>query len=162
MAQKAYQSSFSKPRIDNSSVTILQSEWHHQITDLIVRYATEILEKHGARVTLISVPGCMELPITAQWIARQSEKPDAIIAIGIILKGDTDHYVTVRDGAISGLVRVMLDESIPILNEILPVFDIAQAHARASADEHNKGIEAAHACIDIINLKRSLDSKAST
>lgn len=156
MAQKSYSPSASRSRIECARVAIIQGAWHRDLSDVLVKHATEILVSHGASVETHVLPGCMELPLAAQKLASSNKRPDAIIAFGIVIKGETDHYETVRDFSIQGLGRVMLDEKIPVINEILPVHDIAHARSRCADNEFNKGIEAAHACIDMITWLKTI------
>jgi 6,7-dimethyl-8-ribityllumazine synthase len=151
MAQIAYSINSNRSRIDGAHVAIIQGAWHRDMSDLLVKYCSDILVAHGALVRVHILPGCMELPLAAQQLALSKERPDAIVAFGIIIKGETDHYETVRDFSIAGLGRVMLDQQIPVINEILPVHAIEHAQKRCADNEFNKGIEAAHACIDILS-----------
>ena len=151
MSQISYNASSNRPRIDGACVAIIQGAWHSEMSDVLVKHCSDILITHGARVEVHVLPGCMELPLAAQKLALSKERPDAIVAFGIIIKGDTDHYETVRDFSIAGLGRVMLDQQIPIINEILPVHAIEQAQKRCADNEFNKGIEAAHACLDMLS-----------
>ena len=74
----------------------------------------------------------------------------------MVLKGDTFHFEMIIDECVRGLGEVSRAARVPIINEILPVTELAQAQARAAADEFNKGIEAAAAAIEIIHWRRRL------
>ena len=156
MAQKPYQLTTTRSRIDGARIAIIQGSWHSDMSDVLVRHCKDILLAHGAQVEVHILPGCMELPLAAQQLALSKQRPDAIVAFGIIIKGDTDHYETVRDFSITGLGRVMLDQQIPVINEILPVHDIEDAKKRCADNEFNKGIEAAHACLDMLAWLKAL------
>lgn len=141
--------------IKGATVAILQAKWHSEHTDKMVSACQEILTRAEAKgIDVIKVPGSYELSLTAKLLAKQ-KKYDAIIVFGVILKGETDHYKVILDTCISGLERVMYDFEIPIIMELLPVNDIKQVIER-SEGKNNKGIEAALAAIEIINLKSSL------
>lgn len=145
------------PQLPDASVAIIQSKWHRELSDKMVARCQETLQRAGisnSRVHLL--PGALELPFAAQELARSAPKPDAIIAFGIILKGETDHYETVRDECNRGLSAVALEESVPILNAVLPVHTIKHAEDRCADNEFNKGIEAALAAIEMIAWRRSI------
>lgn len=153
MAKKSHDGD-SLERIDEARVAIIQGSWHSELSDALVKRCREILEGQGAVVDCHVLPGCLELPLAAQRLARQPNQPEAIIAFGIIVRGDTDHYDVVRDVSIGGLGRVMLNEDVPVIIEVLPVHKIEQAIERSSDNEFNKGIEAAHAAIGTIAWRR--------
>ncbi len=80
--------------------------------------AIEVLEKAGEKYEVIHVPGAIEIPIAAQKFIR-AKKPDAVIALGCVTKGETGHYDLVLRSCIDGLTRVALDESVPIIQGVL-------------------------------------------
>jgi 6,7-dimethyl-8-ribityllumazine synthase len=92
------------------------------------------------------VPGALELPLAAQRLAR-SGAYDAIIAIGCVIRGDTSHYDLVCEGALQGLLRVSLDESLPVIFGVITTEDKAQALARCSGGPHDAGRHAAEAAV---------------
>ena len=152
--KKAYDPSKIAP-IAGARVAIVQAAWHKEITDRMVEASSEILTLAKCElVELYPVPGTYEIPLTAKLLAK-SGKFDAIIVYGIIVKGDTDHYDVIVQTAIRELGKVMYDFEVPIIMEILPVFKIEDAIIR-SEGEHNKGIEAAQATIDIVTLYRKM------
>ena len=81
---------------------------------------------------------------------------DAVVCLGVVLKGDTMHFEMIIDEVVRGLGEVSRQGRVPIINEILPVTDLAQAKSRAADDGLNKGIEAAVAAIEIIAWRRGL------
>jgi len=144
------------PRIPGAKVAIIQSKWHREMSDMMVKKCCEVLAVAGITNPAIHIlPGSLELPLAAQDLARNDPQLEAIIAFGIIIKGDTDHYDVVRDECTRGLGAVSLACSIPILMEIIPVTDIKFARARCADDEFNKGIEAAVAAVEMIHWRRS-------
>lgn len=141
------------PKIDGAKVAILQAKWHREQTDLMVEKCLEILGAAGAGSEVHVLPGSLELPLAADRLAK-SRKYDAIVAFGVILKGETYHFELILNMIEQGFVRVMHDRDIPILIEVMPVTSIEQVIARAGDDDHNKGIEAALAAIEIIKWRR--------
>ncbi len=105
-------------------------------------------------ITVLKVPGALELPIAAQALAESGV--DAVIAIGAVVKGETDHYEIVVRESTSGISRVALDTGIPVTNAILAVHDYALAVERAGANDANKGVDAAHAAVLTATALRDL------
>ncbi|MCF7812265.1 6,7-dimethyl-8-ribityllumazine synthase [Candidatus Gracilibacteria bacterium] len=110
-------------------ILILTAHFRSDITDKLEASAVEVLKKAQETYEIIRVPGAVELPIAAQKMIRK-KKPDAIIALGCVLKGDTDHYEYVIDACRDGLVRVSLDESIPIVHGVLACQELRHAQER--------------------------------
>lgn len=143
--------------LDASSlhVGVAAALWNQAITDRLMDGALTRLADLGAKeVSLIRVPGALEVPLAAQKLAEAG--CDAVIAIGAVVKGETDHYdIVVRESA-SGISRVALDAGIPVANAILAVHDYALAVERAGAGEANKGSEAVDAAVAAANALRQL------
>ena len=115
----------------------------------------EVLRSAGCEEPEVhTLPGCLELPLAARRLARRSPDLEAIIAFGVILKGDTYHFDMVKDLCMRGLERVMFECDIPIINEVLPVTSLDDAAARSANNEFNKGIEAAIAAAEVIHWRR--------
>ncbi len=157
--KKAYDATKITP-IAGAKVAIVQAAWHKEHSDRMVEVSKEILETAKcSSVDIFQVPGAYEIPLFAKKLAKL-KKYEAIIVYGIIVKGDTDHYQVLLQTVITELGKVMYDFEVPIIMEILPVFRLEDAIAR-TIEEHNKGIEAALATIEIITLTRKL-SEAGT
>jgi 6,7-dimethyl-8-ribityllumazine synthase len=132
--------------------------WNQNITDLLLSGATERCEVLGvSKVTVLRVPGALELPIAAQALA--SKGCDGVVVIGTVIKGDTDHYQIVSREASSGISRVALDSGVPITNAILAVHDLEQALDRAGVGANNKGVEAVDAAVITANALRALSEQ---
>lgn len=144
------------PLDHGAAVAILRSKWHADIVASLHRKCVSVLRAKGVdRIDSHLLPGCFEFPYAANELA-QASKLDAIICLGVVLKGDTYHFEMIVDACVRGLGEVSRLARIPIINEILPVVDLAQAQARAADDEFNKGIEAAVAAVEIIRWKRRI------
>lgn len=152
------------PRIDGARVTVLQSGWYAEHTDEMVRKCRAVLREAGcAAVDVERVPGALELPFAAQTLAASAaRRPDAIVCIGAIVKGETLHFETVAEECIRGLGEVMRRHDIPIIIEVLPVLSIDQLVARSGDDDRNKGIEAAVAAAEVVAWRRKLEGDPST
>ena len=107
------------------------------------------------RIDILRVPGALELPLTCQKLA-QSQKYQAVLALGAVIEGGTSHYDIVINESARGLSEVALATGLPILNAILTVRGRAQANERSQDDERNKGSEAALAAIQMANLFKKL------
>ena len=144
------------PHIAGARVALLCSKWYGDIVAALRSRCTAVLRANGARVEAHTLPGCFEFPFAANELAQRSPAPEAIVCLGVILKGDTYHFEMIADECVRGLGAVSRQWRVPIINEILPVANIAQAEARAGDDDLNKGIEAAAAAIEIIDWRRRL------
>lgn len=152
--QTIYDSSLSGV-IPGARIAILQSKWHSDYTDSMVTVCRELLEKaQASEIDHHVVPGCYELPLAATKLAR-SFRYDAIVVFGAIVKGETDHYTMILDTCIQEFGRLMCEQEIPIVMEIMPVHDIEHLAARSSGP-HNKGIEAAKAAVDMLLWLRGI------
>jgi 6,7-dimethyl-8-ribityllumazine synthase len=126
-------------------VGIAVATWNRSVTDRLLDAAVARLEALGAGVTVLRVPGALELPVASRALVEAG--CDAIVAIGTIVRGDTDHYEIVVRESTAGIARVALDSGIPVANAILAVNEFAHAVGRAGAGPANKGFEAAEAAV---------------
>ncbi len=137
-------------------VVILRSKWYADIIAGLHAKCVEVLTAKGVdEIVTHTLPGSFEFPFAANELINAQDRPDAIICLGVVLKGDTYHFEMIVDECVRGLGAVSRAARVPIINEVLPVTDIAQAESRAADDEFNKGIEAAAAAIEIIHWRRT-------
>jgi 6,7-dimethyl-8-ribityllumazine synthase len=117
----------------------------------------ELLSLGTARsgIESLEVPGAFELPLAAQ-VAAASGRYDAIVALGAVIKGDTDHYEHVARESAAGLARVSLQSGVPVAFGVLTVRKESQALARSRPGPDNKGAEAARAAVAMVHALRSL------
>ncbi|MCB0335189.1 MAG: 6,7-dimethyl-8-ribityllumazine synthase [Bdellovibrionales bacterium] len=145
------------PQIPDAQIAIVQSKWYREYTDSMVGKCVETLQTTGCQDPEIHVlPGSLELPLAAQYLIQRRTELEAIIAFGVIVKGETFHFEMISNECMRGFGQVMLDYDIPILVEVIPVTDIELIKARSGDSPHNKGIEAAIAAAEIIAWRRSL------
>jgi len=128
-------------------VGIVAAQWHEVVMNGLIEGAIRACERAGASHELIRVPGAFELPLGAQLAAR-SDKFDALVALGVVIRGGTPHFDFVCDGATQGLTRVCLDTHMPIGFGLLTVDNEEQALDRAGLadsreDKGNEAVEAA-------------------
>ena len=138
---------------------VIASRFNRLIVDPLVKGALDTLASHGAQSELIWVPGALEIPVVAQQAAR-TRKYDALICLGAVIKGSTDHYEHVSREVHSGVTRVSLDASIPVTMGVLTVENMAQALERAGGTCGNIGANAALAAIDTVKTLKNLGSQA--
>ena len=112
----------------------------------------------GATTTLLQVPGAFEIPLVVRELAMQ-KRGDAIIAIGVILKGKTDHAENLSRSVTDALQRIAIGHGIPVINAVLSFDDEDQARERCLEDEINRGTEAARAAVEIANVISKLRNK---
>ena len=136
------------------AVTILVASWHPEIADALLSGAERSLKAAGNDVySIIKVPGAFELPLAAKWAIEDGA--DVVIALGVVIKGETPHFDFVCDAATTGLTQVQLDTDTPIGFGLLTVDNLQQALDRAGlpASKEDKGAEAVEAAISMAMLR---------
>jgi 6,7-dimethyl-8-ribityllumazine synthase len=140
-------------------IAILQSKWYPEIVGSMSTTCVRVLAEHGyPNVDVHTLPGSLELPLAAADLLANDENGeiDALICFGVIVKGETLHFEMITNECMRGLSDAMLKYRRPVIVEVLPVFAIEDAQARAADDEFNKGYEAAAAAIEMIAWRRSV------
>jgi 6,7-dimethyl-8-ribityllumazine synthase len=152
-----------RPSARGLRVLILGSEFNALVVDGLVAGARKALREMGAapgRVEVVAVPGAFELPPAAAAAAR-SGRYDAIVALGAVIRGDTDHYEHVAREVSTGLAVVARETGVPLGFGVLTVREESQALARSAPGPHNKGAEAARAAVAMVEVMRRLEPGAS-
>jgi 6,7-dimethyl-8-ribityllumazine synthase len=144
------------PECDGIRLAVVATKWHRKITDNLVDRA--LLAAKQAKVdepTVVRVSGAMELPVITQALAKHH---DAVVALGVVIRGGTPHFEYVCDAVTAGLTRVSLDEGTPIGNGVLTVNDEQQALDRAGFPDsvEDKGFEACVAALEAALVLRGL------
>ena len=124
------------------SIGIVATSWHPEITDQLLERAVEAARASGVTTpTVVRAPGAVELPVVAQALA---ERYDAVVALGVVIRGGTPHFEYVCDAVTAGLTRVALDAGKPVGNGVLTCDTEEQARDRAglSGSAEDKGWEA--------------------
>jgi 6,7-dimethyl-8-ribityllumazine synthase len=137
-------------------VGIVVSRWNREITEDLLNGALRALTVCGVpaeQITILEVPGALEIPIAAERLASMGI--DAIVAIGCVIKGETAHFEHVSRLALDGIAAISRDYEIPVTCGILTTYDVAQATARSGLDDANVGSQAALAAVETANLLRS-------
>ena len=140
-------------RAGGKKIGVAVAEFNAAITDGLLAGALQALEEAGtAEVTVVRVPGALELPVAAKHLIEAGH--DAVVALGAVIRGETDHYEHVAMQSMAGLSRLALATGVPIGNAILTVREYEHAHDRSLPGRGNKGYEAA------VTVLESLDALA--
>ena len=139
-------------------VCIVVAQWNAFVTHKLLDGAKAGLGERGVRaddVTVAWVPGSFEVPAAARW-AAESDDFDAVIAIGAVIKGETDHYEHIAGQAAAGLMEAAQATGTPVAFGVLTCDTAEQALDRAGGAQGNKGEEAAEAAIQMARLRQRL------
>jgi len=139
---------------------IVQSRFNNYIGDSLLAAAIDTLVRHGALekdIEVAKVPGAFELPLMAQRMAR-SGRYDAVIALGVIIRGGTPHFDFVAGECVKGVGLASLQNDVPVAFGVLTVDTIEQAIERAGTKAGNKGVEAALSAIEMVNVLKQFQA----
>lgn len=140
-------------------VAIVVSRFNSLVNEHLVSGAVDVLHRVGQvsdeNITLIRVPGAIEIPLTVKKAAK-TKKYSAIIALGSVIRGDTYHFDIVANESSKGLTQVMLEEEVPVAFGVLTTDNLEQAVLRAGSKAGNKGSEAASAALEMINVLKQI------
>jgi len=145
------------------TIAIVQALWNESITGEMTRECIQTLREFGIPEDQIihkNVPGSFELPLGAQLI-ENSHHPDAIICLGCVIKGETDHDVFINQGITHALMNLNLRYGKPFVFGVLTVNTEEQAILRSNGKKGNKGKEAAEAALHMLTLKNTLKSETN-
>lgn len=139
---------------------IIISRFNEFINNSLLQGAVDGLIRHGANgddITTVWVPGAFEIPLIAKKMA-ESDKYDAIICLGTVIRGATAHFDLIAGQVASGIAKISLDTGLPVIFGVLTTENIEQAIERAGTKAGNKGYEAAQAAIEMSQLQKQLDN----
>ena len=146
-----YEGDFSSPA---GRFALVAARFNGVIVDQLVAGATDALRRHGVaedRIDLVRVPGSYEIPPVAQRLGK-SGKYAAVICLGCVIRGDTDHYDYVAGPVASGIAAAGMACGVPVIFGVLTCDTLEQAVHRAGAKAGNKGFEAAVTAVEMVNL----------
>jgi len=135
-------------------VAIVASRWNDFIVSRLIGGATDALERLGASteaITIIRVPGSFELPMAAKRAAL-SDEYDAIICLGVVIRGETSHNEYIAAEVFKGIAQVSLETNLPITLGVVTADNLEQAIDRAGAKSGNKGFDAGMAAVELVKL----------
>ncbi len=135
-------------------IAIVSSSFRKNVSAALLRNCIATLKKRGvpySHIDVYRVPGSMEIPLVAKKLAQKGVY-DALIAFGAIVKGKTYHFEQIANECARGCMNVSLEYEVPIIFEVLAVYNIKDAIERATRAKENKGVEAAHTALRMIKL----------
>lgn len=144
------------PDISNRKFAILVAEWNSEVTEKLFEGAYQTLITYGAQPGNIvrgNVPGSFELTMASQWFA-QREDIDAVIALGVVIQGETKHNDYINHAVAQGITNVSLKYDKPVIFGVLTPNNMEQALERSGGVHGNKGDEAAITAIKMVGLKQ--------
>jgi 6,7-dimethyl-8-ribityllumazine synthase len=145
------------PRVEGARVAIVAAQWHPKVTDALVAGAIRALDDAGVTdYTVVRVPGSFELPVASLHAAKNGY--DAVIALGVVIRGDTPHFEYVCQAATEGLMQVGVTTGIPVGFGVLTCDNDPQALDRAGLPDsrEDKGYEATQAALSTLLAIREL------
>ena len=143
---------------------LVAARFNRFVVEPLVDGALDGLKRHGVAdeaIDVVWVPGSFEIPPVARRLAG-SGRYAAVVCLGAVIRGDTDHYDYVAGGAANGIAQASLATGVPVIFGILTCDTLEQAINRAGAKGGNKGFEAALTAIEMVNLLRQLPGAAGT
>jgi 6,7-dimethyl-8-ribityllumazine synthase len=152
-----YEGTFAPPP---GRFAVVAARFNAAVVDHLVAGALDTLKRHGVAddaIDVVRVPGSFEIPFVAQRLAA-GKKYAAVVCLGAVIRGDTDHYDYVAGEAAGGVARAALATGVPVIFGILTCDTLEQAVNRAGAKSGNKGGDAALTAIEMVNLLRQLPS----
>ncbi len=148
--------------LDGARVLIVEGRYYEALADELLAGARAVLEAAGVTVEVITVPGALEVPVAAEIALDAAEfggEPvDAVVGLGVVIRGETYHFEIVAGESARGLMELGVAHALPVGNGILTVDTEQQAWARARVREGNKGGGAAEAALALLRLKRRLEA----
>ena len=138
---------------------LIASAFNPAITRALIDGARGVLAREGIspqQIRVLWVPGAFELPVTAACAASSRPRPEAVIALGALIRGETPQYEVIAHAVAQGLSQVALSARIPVTFGVIVAKTLAQAKARAGGSMGNRGAEAARAALDLLRLFKTL------
>lgn len=136
-------------------VAVVRAQWNSHITSVLADGAVNTLEAAGAEAEGFEVPGAVELTFAAQSLI-DTERYDAVIVFGCVIKGDTPHFDYVCQSVTQGVTALNVDSPVPVIFGVLTVLDEQQALDRCGGPAGHKGVEAATTALTMVAFSRSL------
>jgi len=146
------------PELKKASVVVVRTEWNAVIVDELFAGCKNILKKNKIAIRDLLVPGAFEIPfaIKKYWETAGKQKPDAFIALGCIIQGDTPHFEYVCRAVTDGISTLNLQLPVPVIFGVLTVNNPEQAKERIGGIHGHKGEEAAETALKMISISRSM------
>ena len=139
---------------NNIEIAIVASNFNRNIVDRLYNGAISTLEKNGIseeEIEIIRVPGAFEIPVTVKTLLNKKQY-DVIITLGVIIRGETPHFEYIANECVHGISQLAIKTGIPIIFGVLTVDNREQAMDRSGNTGKNKGVEAAQAALDMVDI----------
>ncbi|ABM61673.1 MULTISPECIES: 6,7-dimethyl-8-ribityllumazine synthase [Halorhodospira] len=146
--------------LQDARFALVAARFNDLIVDRLIDGAADTLRRHGVpeeHLELIRVPGSFELPLAVQRVA-DAGRADAVIALGAVIRGGTDHHQYVAAECTKGVAQAMMGSGVPVSYGVLTVETVEQAIERAGTKAGNKGAEAALSALEMVDLMRQLEA----
>ena len=145
------------PTPTDAFIVIVKTEWNAHIVDKLEKGARKILRQAGCSLRTLTVPGAVEIPFAIKNHYTYCNRiPDAYIALGTVIKGDTPHFEYVCQSVTDGITQLNLSLDVPVIFGVLTLLNEEQAKERTTGKHGNKGEESAISALKMIALNRSL------
>jgi 6,7-dimethyl-8-ribityllumazine synthase len=133
---------------------IVASRYNARYVDALLRAARAEFKRADAALQVVRVPGAFEIPVVAARLARRNAAFDAIVCLGVIFQGETAHAQHIGDAVSQALMRLQVDEGIPVIHGVHLFGNEAQARVRCLGRTHNRGREAAQTALSMAVVMR--------
>ena len=141
--------------VAGTRVAIVASRYNARYVNSMLRAAKAELAKAKVAAEVVRVPGAFEIPAVASALARRLTNPiDAILCLGVILRGETTHAENIGQAVSGALAQLQVEHSLPVIHEVLLLENMQQARERCLDARHNRGIEAARTAIEMTRVMR--------
>lgn len=143
--------------VAGTRVAIVASRYNARYVNSMLRAAKAELAKAKVAAEVVRVPGAFEIPAVASALARRLTNPiDAILCLGVILRGETTHAENIAQAVTGALAQLQVEHSLPVIHEVLLLENVQQARERCLDARHNRGIEAARTAIEMTRVMRRI------
>jgi len=147
------------PALPGARILVVEARYHQHINDLLLEGAKGVLERAGARLEHLAVPGALEIPPAIRLASLHAASIAGFVALGCVIRGETTHYELVANESCRGLMDLGTAHGLSIGNGILTVENEAQAIERADPAEQDKGGHAALAALTLVAFQRRLQRR---
>jgi 6,7-dimethyl-8-ribityllumazine synthase len=147
-------------RANGGTFAIVASRYNQEYVDSMLHAAREELQKAGAKVRVVRVPGAFEIPAVAAKLAHRGRYA-AIICLGVVFQGQTSHAQHIGWGVTHALAQIQVHNRIPVIHGVFLFEKVKHARARCLGTEHNRGTEAARTALEMARVMASLGTKGS-
>ncbi len=142
------------------NILVIEARYYEAISDALLEGALSVLQKAGATVTKLTVPGALEIPHAISYAEAGPQSFDGYVALGCVIRGETTHYDYVCQESARALMDLAVDQALVVGNGIITVENEDQAWARAKSNQKDKGGFAANAVLEMIRIRTALSEPA--